>query len=109
MFDRHPDVDICISHGGGAIAFLAQRFDAMASFAGGESDFGSALRRLWFDSHMGAGPARDLVTSVVGTDRMVYGTNFGGWDSPTATAEFDAGLTQNAERLLRLTSERPNS
>ncbi len=109
VFDRHPDVDICISHGGGAIAFLAQRFDAMASFAGGEADFGSALRRLWFDSHMGAGPARDMVTSVVGTDRMVYGTNFGGWDSPTATDEFDAGLTQNAERLLRLTSERTNS
>lgn len=102
VLDRHPDVDICISHGGGAIAFLAERFDAMAHFRGRESDFGAALRKLWFDSHMDAGPARDLVTSIVGTDRMVYGTNFGGWDSPTSTDDFDAGLTANAERLLRL-------
>jgi hypothetical protein len=39
---------------------------------------------------------------VVGTDRMVYGTNFGGWDTPTTTDDFDASLTPNAERLLRL-------
>jgi aminocarboxymuconate-semialdehyde decarboxylase len=104
VFDRHPDVDICISHGGGAIAFLAQRFDSMASARGTESDFAAALGNLWFDSHLDAGPARDLVTSVVGTDRMVYGTNFGGWDTPTTTDDFDAGLTPNAERLLRLAS-----
>jgi hypothetical protein len=35
---------------------------------------------------------------------MVYGTNFGGWDTPTTTDDFDAGLTPNAERLLRLAS-----
>jgi hypothetical protein len=33
---------------------------------------------------------------------MVYGTNFGGWDTPTATDDFDASLTPNAHRLLRL-------
>lgn len=102
VYDRHPDVDICVSHGGGAIAYLAERFDAMAASGGRESDFALALRQVWFDSHVGHGVARDLVTAVVGTDRMVYGTNFGGWDSPTATDNFDAGLTTNAERLLRL-------
>ncbi|MDG2111695.1 MAG: amidohydrolase family protein [Actinomycetota bacterium] len=108
VYDRHPDVDICISHGGGAIAFLAQRFDAMAAFTGGP-DLSSGFEKMWFDSHMGAGPARDLVTSIVGTDRMVYGTNFGGWDTPAQTDDFDAGLTPNAERLLRLApSEGPH-
>ncbi|MGA9278760.1 amidohydrolase family protein [Ilumatobacter sp.] len=102
VLERHPDLDVCLSHGGGAIAFLAQRFDSMAAFRGVESDFAGALRRLWFDSHLEPGPARDLVVDTVGVDRMVYGTNFGGWDSPTAADDFDASLTPNAHRLLRM-------
>lgn len=102
VLDRHPELDVCLSHGGGAIVFLAQRFDSMAAFRGVESDFASSLRRLWFDSHLEAGPARDLVVDTVGIDRMVYGTNFGGWDSPSTTDEFDASLTPNSRRLLRL-------
>jgi aminocarboxymuconate-semialdehyde decarboxylase len=101
VFDRHPSLDVCISHGGGAIAFLSQRFDSMAAFRGQDSDFASALRQLWFDAHLEPGPARDLVIATVGADRMVYGTNFGGWDAPTSTDDFDVGLTANAERLLR--------
>lgn len=102
VFDRHPALDVCISHGGGAIVFLAQRFDSMAHFRGQESDFGAALRKLWFDAHLEPGPARDMVTATVGIERMVYGTNFGGWDTPTETDDFDASLTASAERLLRL-------
>jgi aminocarboxymuconate-semialdehyde decarboxylase len=51
---------------------------------------------------MEPGPARQMLVDLVGTDRMVYGTNFGGWDTPTSTDDFDAALTLNAERLLRL-------
>ena len=97
-----PTLDVCLSHGGGAIAFLAQRFDSMAKFRGADSEFAASLRRLWFDSHLEPGPARDLVVDTVGVDRMVYGTNFGGWDTPTSTDDFDASLTPNAHRLLRL-------
>ncbi len=102
VLDRHPELDVCISHGGGAIAFLAQRFDSMASFRGKSSAFAESLRRLWFDSHLEPGPARDLVVQTVGADRMVYGTNFGGWDTPTSIDDFDVSLTPNARRLLRL-------
>jgi len=102
VFDRHPELDVCISHGGGAIVFLAQRFDSMAHFRGRESDFAAALRKLWFDAHLEPGPARDMITETVGIDRMVYGTNFGGWDTPTETDDFDARLTASALRLLRL-------
>ena len=103
VLDRHPQLDVCLSHGGGAIAFLAQRFDSMAKFRGNESDFAASLGRLWFDSHLEPGAARDLVVDTVGEGRMVYGTNFGGWDTPVATDAFDASLTPNANRLLRLT------
>lgn len=106
VLDRHPQLDVCLSHGGGAIAFLAQRFDSMAKFRGNESDFAASIARLWFDSHLEPGPSRDLVVDTVGVDRMVYGTNFGGWDTPVATDEFDASLTPNAERLLRLSTRR---
>ena len=102
VLDRHPELDVCLSHGGGAIAFLAQRFDSLAHFLGRESDLAASLRRLWFDSHLEPGPARDLVVETVGLDRMVYGTNFGGWDTPAVTDDFDASLTPNAHRLLRL-------
>ncbi len=102
VLDRHPELDVCLSHGGGAIAFLAQRFDSMAKFRGADSDLAASLRRLWFDSHLEPGPARDLVVDTVGLDRMVYGTNFGGWDTPSSTDAFDASLTPNAHRLLRL-------
>lgn len=102
VLDRHPDLDICVSHGGGAAAFLVDRFDSMARFRRRESDFAEQLGRLWFDAHMEPGRARDLLIEVVGTERLVYGTNFGGWDTPTATDHFDASLTANAERLLRI-------
>ncbi len=102
VLDRHPELDVCLSHGGGAITFLAQRFDSMAKFRGNESDFAASLGRLWFDSHLEPGAARDLVVGTVGVDRMVYGTNFGGWDAPTSTDAFDVSLTPNARRLLRL-------
>jgi aminocarboxymuconate-semialdehyde decarboxylase len=104
VFDRHPAVDICISHGGGAIAFLVERFDSMARFRRQEEGFGKALRKLWFDSHMEAGPSRQLLVDLVGIDRLVYGTNFGGWDTPPHTDDFDASLTPNVERLLRLSA-----
>ena len=102
VMKRHPKLDVCVSHGGGAIAFLKQRFESMATFLGKESTFAEDLKLLWFDSHLEEGPAHDLVVSTVGSDRMVFGTNFGGWDTPTVVTDFDRGLTPNAMQLLRL-------
>ena len=102
VMQRHPKLDVCVSHGGGAIAFLKQRFESMATFLGAESTFAEDLKLLWFDSHLEEGPAHDLVVSTVGSDRMVFGTNFGGWDTPTVVTDFDRGLTANAIQLLRL-------
>lgn len=102
VLERHPKLDVCISHGGGAIAFLAQRFDSMASFMGNKSDFVEDLKLIWFDSHLEEGPAQDLVIATVGAERMVYGTNFGGWDIPDKVTDFDQSLSKNAIQLLRL-------
>jgi aminocarboxymuconate-semialdehyde decarboxylase len=45
------------------------------------------------------------LTGLVGDDRLVFGTNFAGWDAPDDLAAHkpDAKLADNARRLLRLT------
>ena len=112
VLDRHPDLDVCISHGGGAIAFLAGRFSEAArkrpwsSGAMREPDaFLSRLKRFWFDNHVHDPRALALLTERVGTERLVLGTNFAGWDQPEVlnSHEAPAYLADNARRLLRRT------
>jgi aminocarboxymuconate-semialdehyde decarboxylase len=110
VFDRHPDVDICVSHGGGALPYLFDRFEGMASFGGWvpesiqEHGLQTMLRKIWFDAHVDGETAHKRLLEVAGPDRLVYGTNFGGWDTPPRADEFAASLTPNAERLLRLSA-----
>ena len=113
--ERHPNADICISHGGGVIAFLAEKFAFAADTRPWvpehlrDGGFLRHLKRLWFDSHMDAPAALDLLVETVGTDRLVFGTNYGGWDSGGGHARdpFTAGLEHNARRLLRLPADLP--
>ena len=109
VLERHPEVDICISHGGGALPFLMGRYDGMARLRAWapesvrEHGFRHEARKLWYDAHVEGEAARDLLVESVGQDRLVFGTNFGGWDTPTSPAtDFDAALTPNAQRLMRL-------
>lgn len=110
VLERHPGLDVCISHGGGAAAFVAGRFARAvekrpwASRALREHGFAHYYRRLWFDTHVHDDASLDLLSTHAGTERLVFGTNFAGWDSgagdelgPLATT-----LGANAARLLRL-------
>ena len=109
VLDRHPDIDICISHGGGAMAFLIPRFEGMAAIRDWAPDsvkehgFLHVLKKLWFDAHVHGAEQNQMMVDLVGADRCVYGTNFGGWDTPSAADDFAASLTPNAEKLMRLT------
>lgn len=111
---RHPDVDICVSHGGGVIALLAEKFAFAADTRPWVPDFlrnggfMNELRRLWYDSHMDAPSALDRLVATMGRERIVFGTNYGGWDSggDHARDPFTQSLTPNAERLLRLDKKR---
>ncbi|MCC5989046.1 MAG: amidohydrolase family protein [Pararhodobacter sp.] len=61
--DRHPELDICLSHGGGASAFLVGRMAqavrkrpwAPAELRA-DGAFEERLARLWFDTHLNNGP-----------------------------------------------------
>jgi aminocarboxymuconate-semialdehyde decarboxylase len=108
VFERHPNVDICISHGGGALPYLFDRFEGMTRFGNWvpesiqQHGLDVMVKKLWFDAHVDGATAHNRLLEVVGHDRLVYGTNFGGWDTPPKADEFAASLTPNAEKLLRL-------
>ena len=38
VLDRHPRLDICFSHGGGCVSFLAEKFEQIARFDGTVSE-----------------------------------------------------------------------
>jgi aminocarboxymuconate-semialdehyde decarboxylase len=110
VLERHPGLDVCVSHGGGTAAFLSGRFAravakrAWASKALRDNGFEHYYRRIWFDTHVHDDRSLQLLVDHAGPDRLVYGTNFAGWDSggdhgPGALVDT---LTANAERLLRI-------
>ncbi len=111
VLDRHPTLDICLSHGGGSTGYLFGRM-AMAArkrpWASAElradGGFEDRLQRLWFDNHLNSDVSLDLLVSRIGTDRLVFGTNFAGWDAPDDLGAHrpPKELADNARRLLRI-------
>lgn len=119
VLDRHPALDVCLSHGGGATALLRGRMAKGArkrawspAALRPEGAFEERLKRLWFDVHVEHPQIVSLLSEVVGQDHLVYGTNFAGWDEPDAQDPATAGharpqdavpafLADNARRLLR--------
>lgn len=113
VLDRHPALDVCVSHGGGATAWLAERLDHAARTRPWASDelradgaVATRLARLWWDAHVGGPRALRSLIDAVGADHLVAGTNLAGWDQSTDPSWGDpdlaATLDGNARRLLRL-------
>ena len=110
VLDRHPKLDIWISHGGGAIPVMVGRLAQAAKKRPWASEehrkdgaFEERLSRLWFDTHLSDDRALSLLESIVGTARLTYGTNFAGWDQSEGGSHgpVDPVLADNARRLLR--------
>jgi aminocarboxymuconate-semialdehyde decarboxylase len=110
VLHRHPALDICISHGGGALALIWGRMEKAVhkrpwapDFLKPEGAFAEQLRRIWYDVHVHDERAAQLLAERVGTQRLVYGTNFAGWDAPErfVPPAIGAPLADNARRLLR--------
>ena len=108
VLDRHPTLDVCVSHGGGTAAFLAEKMDQLAQLDPAASEgvkqngFGHELQKLWFDTHVKGEVAAAALRHYAHEDKLVLGTNLGGFDTPEALSADAARLSQNARRLLRL-------
>lgn len=113
VLDRHPALDVCMSHGGGATAWLAERMEHAArtrpwgpTALRGAGAVAERLGRLWWDAHVGGPRALSMLVATMGTERIVAGTNLAGWDQSPDPSHGDATLARtfdaNARRLLRL-------
>lgn len=115
VLDRHPKLDICLSHGGGSIALLKGRMAKAArkrpwspAHLRDDGAFEERLARLWVDVHLDHPLAETMLADAVGKDHLVYGTNFSGWDAPDAGEHHEVAsyLADNARRLLRVGAQR---
>ena len=109
VLSRHPALDVCLSHGGGATGYVFGRMAAAAKKRPWASEalkqdgaFEALLHRLWFDVHVHADDSLQLLKRNVNNDRLVFGTNFAGWDQQPGDLRAEAQpYTANALKLLR--------
>ena len=113
VLDRHPALDVCISHGGGATSWLAERLEHAArtrpwadEALRDDGAVADRLARLWWDAHVGGPRALQSLLAAFGSERVVAGTNLAGWDQSRDPSWGDTDLAAvfdvNARRLLRL-------
>lgn len=105
VLERHPQLDICLSHGGGAMPFLLGRVRAWVATGAAPLDveaFDRSYARLWFDTHVHSEQSTGLLTDVADPNHLVFGTNMGGWDSAGGHDDVPPDHALNARRLLRL-------
>jgi aminocarboxymuconate-semialdehyde decarboxylase len=90
MFEKYPNLRLCLSHGGGLLAFNIWRLDHSYSLRSElrktipEKPSGY-LKKLYFDSIVHSIAALRYLVEVVGAHRVVIGTDY-----PMAMGDFDS-------------------
>jgi aminocarboxymuconate-semialdehyde decarboxylase len=90
MFEKYPNLRLCLSHGGGLLAFniwrldhsYGLRADLKKIIARKPSEY---LKQLYFDTIVHSVAALQYLVQVVGADRVVIGTDY-----PMAMGDFDS-------------------
>jgi len=89
MFEKYPNLRLCLSHGGGLLAFNIWRLDhsyglrpeLKRTIPQKPSEY---LRKLYFDTIVHSVAALEYLVKVVGADRVVVGTDY-----PMAMGDFE--------------------
>ncbi len=110
VLERHPELDICLSHGGGATGYVFGRMASAAQKRPWASEslkqdgaFETLLHRLWFDIHVHDDDSLALLKRKVNPDHLLFGSNFAGWDQQPGNVRDQASpYAANARRLLRV-------
>ena len=65
------------------------------------------MQQLWFDTHVHDPGVLNWVIDIMGTEKLLLGTNFAGWDQHAMIQDIEpdlaASMAANAKRLLRVT------
>jgi aminocarboxymuconate-semialdehyde decarboxylase len=81
FLDEFPNIPFIACHGGGALPYLAARFDIMWERARGvgskiERPPSSYLRRLYYDAIVYDQATLEFLVARVGADRILYGSDY---------------------------------
>jgi aminocarboxymuconate-semialdehyde decarboxylase len=90
MFEKYPNLRLCLSHGGGLLAFNIWRLDHSYGL---RADLKKAIpnkpsayfKKLYFDTIVHSVAALQYLVQVVGAERVVVGTDY-----PMAMGDFDS-------------------
>jgi aminocarboxymuconate-semialdehyde decarboxylase len=120
LFDRIPNLKLCVLHGGGFFPYHLGRFDqGWALPSGGQKPEANAkpsayLRNLYFDSLVHRADTLDYLRRIAGADHIMVGTDYpfvglGDWKAVEMVERLDctdaeklAILKGNARRLFHL-------
>jgi predicted TIM-barrel fold metal-dependent hydrolase len=96
FLDPYPDVTVQLTMIGGSISFVSEQIE-LAAERSGLPDPRKKLRRIYLDTGAsGRGPRGiALAAKVFGSDRILFGTDYGPWPS---TAPFIAAVNHAALR-----------
>ena len=89
FFERYRNIRLCLAHGGGLLAYniwrldhaYGQREEFRKNISRKPSEY---LKRIYFDSILHSGIALQYLIQVVGSDRVVIGTDY-----PMAMCDFE--------------------
>jgi aminocarboxymuconate-semialdehyde decarboxylase len=102
MFEKYPNLRLCLSHGGGLLAFNIWRLDHSYNLRPDLKEIipqrpSGYLKKIYFDSIVHSAAALQYLVQVVGADRVVVGTDY-----PMAMGDFEPVRKINS---LNLTDE----
>ena len=116
--DRYPKLEVCLPHAGGSFPYLVGRLDhgsnVRAEMAHMEKGPVEYLRRFHYDTVSHSAEALSYLIGLVGTDRVVLGSDYCfdmGYEHPVEVVTGHPGiddaaagliLGENAKRLLGL-------
>jgi aminocarboxymuconate-semialdehyde decarboxylase len=115
VFDSFPNLNVCITHGGGAIPYQFGRFEYAARIEPSvrcKKPLAEYLPNFYFDTIVHELRSRQFLVDYVGADNVVVGSNFPGWDGVNgfefaeeldiSRADKDKIMGGNAKRIFRL-------
>jgi predicted TIM-barrel fold metal-dependent hydrolase len=88
-FDRFPGLKIMVAHAGGVLPYLAGRLEACVVGRNLKQPPCDYLRMMYFDAISYQAPTLELLISLVGAERIMFGTDHPFFPPTVANAELD--------------------